>query len=238
VSKLTVRAVVFDMDGLMVNSEPLSRQAWDEVLRDYGHQMDDATYHRIVGRRTHESAGIVSKAYGLPITAQELAAAKIARWDIIWRRGLPPMPGLMALHEQLAARHVPWAVATSSPRHYAEAVLQQLGLAQSCRAVAAGDEVSHGKPAPDIYLLAARRLGIPAAQCLALEDSVPGARAAQAAGMRVIAVPNGVVPSAFDFADYVFTSLVEVGEQLDTLLGSELTPEQKRKATRTDGLTF
>ncbi|NLF63833.1 MAG: HAD family phosphatase [Chloroflexi bacterium] len=215
-----MRAVIFDVDGLMVDSEPLSRQAWDEVLRDYDCSMDDLVYHRIVGQRTRDSARIVRDAYSLPLTADDLAAAKTARWEMIWRRGLPPMPGLMALHEELAARGVPWAVATSSPHLYAEAVLQQLGLAPTRGAVAAGDEVPHGKPAPDIYLLAAERLGIAPEQCLALEDSVPGARAAQAAGMCVVVVPNGVPPERLEFADYVFRSLSDVAEQLDTLLGA------------------
>jgi HAD superfamily hydrolase (TIGR01509 family) len=224
------------MDGLMVNSEPLSRQAWDDVLRDYGFILDDATCQRIVGLRTRDSARIVGEAYALPLTAGDLAAAKIARWETIWRRGLPPMPGLMHLHERLAARRIPWAVATSSPRHYAEAVLLQLGLAGSCSAIAGGDEVRLGKPAPDIYLLTAERLGIPAGRCLALEDSGPGVRAAQAAGMRVVAVPNGLPPERFDFADYVLGSLHEVAEQLDTLLAGEQPPEQKRPPA-TDGLT-
>jgi HAD superfamily hydrolase (TIGR01509 family) len=209
------------MDGLMVDSEPLSRQAWDEVLHDYGRSMDDATYHRIVGRRTLESAGIVSAAMALPLPAEELAAAKIARWELIWRRGLPPMPGLMTLCEELATRRIPWAVATSSPRQYAEAVLQQLGLAQFCSALAGGDEVLRGKPAPELYLLAARRLGVEPARCIALEDSVPGARAAQAAGMRVVAVPYGAPPAAFEFADYVFGSLTDVAGQLDRLIPTQ-----------------
>ncbi len=219
-----MRAVIFDMDGLMVDSEPLSRQAWDEVLRDYDRRMDDLTYHRIVGQRTQDSARIVRDAYDLPLTADDLTAAKTARWETIWRRGLPAMPGLMALHDALAARRVPWAVATSSPRVYAEAVLQQLGLTPTRGAIAAGDEVVHGKPAPDIYLLAAERLGITPEQCLALEDSVPGARAAQAAGMRVVAIPNGVPPERFAFADYVLRSLTEVAEQLDALLARASAP--------------
>ena len=130
------------------------------------------------------------------------------------------MPGLMALHNALGARGVPWAVAASSLRIYAEAVLQQMGLTPTHGAVATGDDVQHGKPAPDIYLLAARRVGIDPERCLALEDSVPGARAAQAAGMRVVVIPNGVPPERFDFADYVFGSLNDVAEHLDALLGS------------------
>lgn len=219
-----LEAVIFDLDGLMVDSEPLSRRAWDEVLRDYGHSLDDHTYHRIVGQRTGDSARIIRDTYSLPLTADDLAAAKTARWEMIWGRGLPAMPGLMALHGALAARGVPWAVATSSPRRYAEAILQQLELTPTHGAVAAGDEVAHGKPAPDIYLLAAERLGIAPERCLALEDSAPGARAAQAAGMRVVAIPNGAPPERLDFADYVFRSLSDVTAHLDTLLASVAAP--------------
>jgi HAD superfamily hydrolase (TIGR01509 family) len=218
VSAPQLEAVVFDLDGLMVDSEPLARQAWDEVLAAYGHRLDDETQAAIVGRRTRESAEIVRERFGLAVAAEELAAAKVARWESIWRRGLPAMPGLNTLHEVLMARGVPWAVATSSPRHYATGVLAQLGLLQACRAIAAGDEVVHGKPAPDIYLLAAERLEIAPRLCLALEDSEPGARAAQAAGMTVVAVPNGVPQEVFAFADYVMASLHAVAEELDRLL--------------------
>jgi HAD superfamily hydrolase (TIGR01509 family) len=213
-----LQAVVFDLDGLMVNSEPLARQAWDEVLADYGRRLDEVTYRRIVGRRTRESAEIVRASYGLPLPAEELAAAKTRRWQAIWQRGLPPMPGLVELQAELAARALPWAVATSSPRAYAMGILQQLGLADSCGAIAGGDEVTHGKPEPDIYLLAAERLGVSPEACLALEDSVPGARAAQAAGMAVVAIPNGTPVADFRFADHVLASLHEVASRLDLLL--------------------
>lgn len=208
----------------MVDSEPLARQAWDEVLATYGYRLDDETQAAIVGRRTRESAAIVRERFALTVEAEALAAAKVARWEFIWRRGLPAMPGLQTLHEALAARDVPWAVATSSPRHYATGVLEQLGLLGMCRAIAAGDEVVHGKPAPDIYLLAAERLGIAPQACLALEDSEPGARAAQAAGMTVVAIPNGVPQEAFDFADYVMDSLAGVADQLDRLLNGGANP--------------
>lgn len=213
------QAVVFDLDGLMVDSEPLALRAWDEVLEEYGCRLDDDTHAAIVGRRTRESAQIVRERFALPVAAEELAAAKTRQWESVWPLGLPPMPGLHDLHRELAARDVLWAVATSSPRAYASAVLDQLGLAESCRAIAAGDEVTHGKPAPDIYLLAAVRLGISPGACLAFEDSEPGARAAEAAGMVVVAVPNGAPHATFAFADYVFDSLQQVAERIDSLLG-------------------
>ena len=216
----SIKAIVFDMDGLMVDSEPLARQVWERVLAEYGHELDDQTHHQMVGRRTDESARIVLDVFPLPFTPAELVAHKTAIWEEQWRaQGPPPLPGLRELQSELARRELSWAVATSSPRHYAEHVLQELGCEDACQSVTGGDEVEHGKPAPDIYLLAAERLGVAPENCLALEDSVPGARAAQAAGMTVVAVP-GVAGAReqFAFADYCFSSLHDVLAHLDELL--------------------
>jgi riboflavin kinase len=212
-------AVVFDMDGLMVDSEPLSQQTWASLLAEFGYVLDEETIARMTGRRTTESAQIVLEKYPLPFSASELAAEKRRRWDDRWQRGVPAKPGLFTLEAELTHRGLPWAVATSSPRAYAEGILAQLGLHTRCRAVAGGDDVMRGKPDPEIYLLAAQRLGIPARFCLALEDSLPGVTAARAAGMRVVAVPDGDAdPHAFAHADYVFPSLILVAQELDALL--------------------
>lgn len=205
----------------MVDTEPLARRVWEEVLASYGVELDEATYTRMVGRRTAESAQLLLETHALPLAAAELAAAKTRSWERVWRRGVPARPGLKRLHRLLAEREIPWAVATSSPRFYAAEILQQLEVSADCRALAAGDEVRHGKPAPDIYLLAAERLGIAAERCLALEDSVPGGRSARAAGMTLVAVPGPPATAAdFPFADYVFPSLDDVATALDRLLAN------------------
>jgi HAD superfamily hydrolase (TIGR01509 family) len=213
-----LHAIVFDLDGVLVDSEPLSRQAWAEIMAEYGHQMDDATYGRLIGLRSDESAQIVIEAYTLPLTAAELLERKGRAFEAIWRHGLPAMPGVEELFATIERRAIPWAVATSSPRRYAWHILAYLGLAERCRAVAGGDEVARGKPAPDLYLLAARRLGIAPQRCLALEDSVPGGRAARAAGMILGAVAAPAVRPAFaDLAHYSFDSLADVATQIDAL---------------------
>lgn len=205
------QAIVFDMDGLMVDSEPVARRGWEIVLASYGRELDQTTYERMVGRRLEESSAIVINAFNLSTSVEELAAIKEAEMTKLRAEGLPVMPGLHSLVNYLNEQDVPWAVATSSRRHYALDVLDQLGLSDSCRAVAAGNEVEHGKPAPDIYLLAAERLNIPPKQCLALEDSVPGGKAVLAAGMTLAAIPNGhTTPADFPFAHYVFDSLNDV----------------------------
>lgn len=208
-------AIVFDMDGLMVDTEPLAQQIWADILRQYGHDLSPAVYARIVGRRTDFSAQLLLALYPMPLTAAELAALKHNRWTARWRQGVPAMPGLHELHAALIRRGIPWAVATSSPRDYAEFVLHHLGLWPTRGAIAAGTEVQQGKPAPDIYLLAAGRLGVPPMACLALEDSVPGGQAAVAAGMTLVAVPNGTTTADdFPFAAAVLPSLSAVAARL------------------------
>lgn len=212
-------AIVLDMDGLMVDSEPLSRRAWDQVLAPYGFTLDDAAYNGIIGHKTDESAAILLKVYDLPLSPEEFAQKKTKALAKIRTAGVPVMPGLFELHTKIAGRGLPWGVATSSPRAHAEHTLDQLGLSASCRVIAGGDEVTRGKPAPDIYLLAAERLGIPAAKCLAVEDSGPGCRSALAAGMMVAAVPNEDTKGAdFSAVDYIFPSLHDLARRLDDLV--------------------
>jgi HAD superfamily hydrolase (TIGR01509 family) len=217
-------AIIFDMDGLMVDTEPLSRRAWAQVIAPFGAVLADEVYGRMIGRRTPEAAQILLAAAAIPLSAEELVGRKTAVFDQILAQGVPVMPGLRELHSEIARRDLPWAVATSSPRHHAQLILMQLGLIDACRALAGGDEVTHGKPAPDIYLLAAERLGVPPEQCLALEDSPTGCRAAAAAGMTVVAVPNSAPETAvstplsadvFPCADYVFPSLHQVIDLLN-----------------------
>lgn len=212
-------AIVLDMDGLMVDSEPLSRHAWDQVLGSYGHTLTDAIYNSIIGYRIDESAAMLIEAYDLPLGVDALVREKTGALAKIHANGVPAMPGLYEIHASITRRGLPWGVATSSPRSHAEKILEQLGLSNSCQAITGGDEVPQGKPAPFIYHLTAERLGVPASHCLAIEDSAPGCRSALAAGMTVVAVPNGDTKTAdFSDVDYVFSSLHDVSEELDALL--------------------
>lgn len=212
-------AIVLDMDGLMVDTEPLSRRAWEQALATYGHTLDDSIYDSIIGYRFDESATMLIEAYDLPVNVDTLARQKAAILDEVRASGIPVMPGLYEFHAAINQRALPWAVATSSPRYHAQEILQQIGLQDSCRIIAGGDEVPRGKPAPDIYLLAAERLGIPPSRCMALEDSVPGCRSALTAGMMVVAIPNGDTEKAdFSAVDHIFSSLLDVAEGLDMLL--------------------
>lgn len=214
-----IAAVIFDLDGLMVDTERTSRQAWEIVLKDFGRTLNEGTYRRIIGRRSDESATILKESLNLQTDAQQLLDLKKKLFDtLVASHGVPVMPGLMELVKALSDRKIPWGVATSSPRAYAENILLQIGLLKKCAALATGDEVSRGKPDPAIYLLAAGRLNVQPQECMALEDSLPGCRAAEAAGMMTVAVPNSYInKDALTFVDYTFDSLKDVADNLDRL---------------------
>ncbi|MDX1614339.1 MAG: HAD family phosphatase [Candidatus Promineifilaceae bacterium] len=210
-------AVVFDLDGLMVDTEPLSRQAWKSVLSAYRQPFPEALYASVLGLRIEDSAARLQAGLDLPVSPAELIEQKSAAMAALVAGGVPPMPGLHRLLTALDARGLPWGVATSSRRGHAHEILTQLGLWSRCQALAAGDEVQRGKPAPDVYLLAARRLDVRPTKCLALEDSLTGARAARAAGMvTVLVAPDrGPAPEAVHFHR---RSLVEVAADLQQFL--------------------
>lgn len=215
-----LQAIVFDMDGLMVDSEPLSQQAWDEYLRPYGHQLTEEIVSQIIGLRADISTPTIKALFGLPEPVPVIIEKRAAIYSQIRANGVPIMPGLLELHAEIGRRQIPWAVATSSPRAHAEEILHQLGLHERCQAIAAGSEVTHGKPHPEIYQLAAARLGISPEHCLALEDSGPGSLAAARAGMTVIAIPNVQTKTAdFSHVHHLYSSLHDVVANLDTFFG-------------------
>ncbi|MCA9866370.1 MAG: HAD family phosphatase [Anaerolineae bacterium] len=212
-------AVLFDMDGLMVDTEPLARRAWEHVVAPHGAAMTDDLYERMLGRRTVESAQLVLDELRLPEQLETLVARKTTAFLSSLGEGVPVMPGLWTLLDRIEVLGLPWAVATSTPRPVAEIILDKLGLVGRYRALACGDEVEHGKPAPDIFLLAAARLGAEPAACLALEDSAAGCASAAAAGMRVVIVPTDLTRAeSFACAYRRYTSLGGVAADLEVLL--------------------
>ena len=215
-------ALIFDMDGLMVDTEPLSLAAWNEALAPFGKMVDDALYHQVIGRSGDETVHILCAALDLDVDPQRLGAEAGEAWLRLLHAGVPMMPGIETVHGLLRAYDVPWGVATASPRPVAELVVSQLAFAADCRGLATGSDVARSKPAPDVYLLAAEQLGVDPRRCLALEDSIPGCQAAQAAGMTVFAVPGShTAASAFGFADDVVASLTVVAGRLPALFGCE-----------------
>lgn len=189
-------AVLFDMDGLMFDSERLILRAWQRAMADFGYQASEEVFLASVGTTVESTNQLLRAAYGpdFPLEATNDRTGEYV-WQEVDDLGAPLKPGLLALLDYLEAQGIPKAVASSSKRASIDRLLASAGLTGRFAASAAGDEVTHGKPAPDIFLLAAQRLGVEPARCLALEDSNPGALAAHAAGMAVIIVPDLKPPS-------------------------------------------
>ena len=215
-----VGAVIFDMDGLMLDSEQMAQTAWRRALAGWGLALPDDLYLQLIGRAAPDTKTILRNAFGAALPVEEAYTRKQQYLDNeIALKGIPLKPGLLELLDFLDALRMPKAVASSTHRAFVMRKLTLTGLLPRFDAVSCGDEVANGKPAPDVFLSAAERLGVPAERCVVLEDSDAGIRAAHAAGMIPILVPDLKPPTAEIAAltHRVFPSLVEVREYLVAL---------------------
>jgi HAD superfamily hydrolase (TIGR01509 family) len=207
-----IEAVVFDMDGVLVDSEPV----WERVRRGFvaergGHWPTDAQ-DRMMGMSTAEWSAYLATDFGLSLSPQEAADLVIKAMAAEYEKHLPLLPGAIEAVRALSAQW-PLAVASSSPQSLIEAVLDDADLRTEFRAAVSSEQVERGKPAPDVYLEAVSRLGVAPANCAAIEDSSNGLRSAAAAGLTVIAIPRPEFPPAPDAlakASVVLGSLTEL----------------------------
>ncbi|RDZ26287.1 HAD family hydrolase [Lysobacter silvisoli] len=187
-------AVLFDMDGTMIESEAALLECWRQAAQDLGFALQDELWLSMVGLHDRACHDLLSRHLS-DTQIQALLDAMQALYDRRVDAGLPLKGGLTALLDRLAAQALPTAVVTSTRRARALYKLERAGLGERFALVVGGDEVVHPKPAPDIYLLAAQRLGVDPARCVVLEDSPAGVRAALGAGMTPIHIPDLVAPS-------------------------------------------
>jgi HAD superfamily hydrolase (TIGR01509 family) len=207
-----IAAVVFDMDGVIVDSE----QVWDEVreayTREVGGTYSESATRDMMGMSSVEWSRYMAEKLGVPGTPEEINAAIVARMLERYGQAPPLIPGAVDAVRRCAERW-PLAVASSSNPELIEVVLEASGLRDVIPIAVSSQEVARGKPAPDVYLEAARRLGVEPRRCAAVEDSHNGIRSAKAAGMRVIAVPNPHFPpddEALAQADVVLESIAQL----------------------------
>ncbi|MFB7927949.1 HAD family hydrolase [Streptomyces sp. NPDC056039] len=205
-------SVIFDLDGTLVDSEPNYYEAGRQTLAEHGVlDFSWADHERYVGISTQETVADWKERYGLRASVEELFTVKNRRYLELARSSTRAYPEMRRFVELLAAEDVPMAVASGSSPGAIEAVLAGTGLDAQLRTVVSADEVAHGKPAPDVFLEAARRLGADPAGCVVLEDAAPGAAAAHAAGMRCIAIPY--VPAQADAPEFTTAGLLLRGGQ-------------------------
>lgn len=182
-------AVLFDMDGLLIDSEPLWTIAEVELMAALGGEWDPSLKPLFVGRHIDSSAALFLELTGSDRSQDSVVEFLVSRVSALFRAELPLMPGAAALLAELGRRGVPIAVVSSSPRVLVDAALEDLG-ADRFGVTIAGDEVSAAKPDPEAYLKAAAELGVEPGRCIVVEDSATGVAAGEAAGCVVLAVPS------------------------------------------------
>jgi HAD superfamily hydrolase (TIGR01509 family) len=213
---MRVEAVVFDLDGVLVDSEGVWNATRKEVAVGHGGRWPPEAQREMMGMSSTEWSSYMHDELGVTLSPEQISSSVVARLEKRYRVRLPLMPGACEAVRALAGAW-PLALASSANRAIIELVLELAGLRSLFAATVSSEEVPRGKPAPDVYVEAARRIAVPARSCAAIEDSSNGLRSAAAAGMAVVAVPNREFPPSDD-------ALALAADVLDSLL--ELTPSR------------
>ncbi|HEX4134067.1 MAG TPA: HAD family phosphatase [Bryobacteraceae bacterium] len=211
------------MDGLMLDTEPFYRTAWQRAARECGYEISDELWFDFIGRTRAGGEDLMMNLFGAGFPLETFHAASLLTENAVFAEAVPSKkPGLDQLLAFLDLCRVPRAVATSTDRQRATEHLSNRQLLDRFDVVATADEVANGKPAPDLFLLAAKRLGVDPPNCLVLEDSEAGVLAAHRAGMRIFIVPDLKSPSEAieSMAQGRFNSLAEVESELRRLFTS------------------
>jgi HAD superfamily hydrolase (TIGR01509 family) len=209
-------AVVFDLDGVLIDSEQVWAEVREQLARERGGRWPPEAARRMMGMSSPEWSGYMADELAVPMTPREISAEVVERVAARYRAELPLLPGAVETVRRLAGRW-PLGLASSANRPLIDLVLQDAGLGDAFAATVSSEEVDRGKPAPDVYLEASARLGVEPGRCAAVEDSANGIRAALAAGMRVVAVPNRDFPpprDVLDQADLVVTDVNQLRPEL------------------------
>jgi HAD superfamily hydrolase (TIGR01509 family) len=206
-----IKAVIFDVDGLLLDSEPIWSLADRELLRRRGIDYHDELKTRVVGKGQVESAQNIKDYYKLEDPIDELVMERRKLLNELLKANLQLMPGAQELIDTLFENGFRLAIASSQSKEIIDLVLKSFALEEKFSTIVYGDEVKRGKPEPDIFLLAAQRLGVSPQEAVVLEDSNNGAIAAKKAGMKVIVTPNQYNKGqAFPLADLVVEKLADI----------------------------
>jgi HAD superfamily hydrolase (TIGR01509 family) len=207
-----IEGVIFDLDGVLLDSEQVWDEAREQLANERGGRWHENAQRDMMGMSSPEWSRYMHDVVGLSEPPEEISREVVRRLASLYREHLPVLPGAREAVERLAVRW-PLGLASSSNRELIDLVLELMGVARLFKATVSSEEVPRGKPAPDVYLEAAARLGVDPSHAAAIEDSENGIRAAKAAGMRVLAIPNEHFPPAEEAlaqADVVLESLAEL----------------------------
>jgi len=215
---MTIESLIFDMDGLMIDSESLYFETEREMARSFGREVTDDTLRNMMGRSPVDSLKVFADSLGLPIPPRELALVREERMAAKLASHCPPLAGLHEIVDAFKGK-LKMGVATGSPPALLRIVIEKLSLSGVFQALVTSDDVARGKPEPDIYLLAARRLHTLPERCIVLEDSPNGALAGKSAGCYVIAIPTIYTDTGdFSFVHYRAEDLLDACAHIESML--------------------
>ena len=216
---MAIKAIIFDLDGVLMDTERLAFKAWQQELSSMGFILGEADFQEMLGLDAHQTVHYIQAKTGLAWDFQVLMDLHEKLMQSILGEDIEPMPGANGLVLDLFEQGYPLAIASNSSTAYIARALKGLHLDRFFQALVGRDQASSGKPAPDIYLAAAAVLSASPAQCVAIEDSSVGVKAAVAAGMRCLAVPApSLARDEFSQAIGVFESLPELHTALNVIL--------------------
>lgn len=219
-----LKAIIFDMDGVLVDSEPFILEAATRMFAERGLTVQPEDFKPFVGAGENRFVGGPAEKYGFPLDIESAKARTYAIYDAITRGRLTPLPGAVEFIASARADGYRLAVASSADRIKININLREIGVpADTFDAIVSGEDVVNKKPAPDIFLAAAARLGVPPVDCIVVEDAVNGVAAAKAAGMRCLALTTSFTPEQLAGADWIRPDLQEpissIAPQNDRIAG-------------------
>jgi beta-phosphoglucomutase-like phosphatase (HAD superfamily) len=209
-SEFEPEAIIFDMDGLLIDSERPNKKAWQGAAAEMGHYLSDEMYHSFIGRGTDECESVLKKEFGESFSLEEHRNIRRDIHKEVTVHGIRYLSGVVALVSWLYDKNIPMALATSS---YRKEVPRRVGELLPYLVTYSGrEDAAHGKPEPDLYQVTAEKMNIDPARILVLEDSNPGVEAAYRAGMKVIMVPDMLTPTlqSEQYSLFIAENLVEV----------------------------
>ncbi|MCX7771590.1 MAG: HAD family phosphatase [Clostridia bacterium] len=216
-----IKAVVFDMDGVIIDSEPIHIEIDVQVMRDLGKEPAPSEIYEFIGVRNEEMWATLIERHSIPETVEQLLARqKVYKQKRYFDEPLEPIPGIPELVRSIKESGLKIALATSSPKYFAEHVLKSVGIYSYFDALMTGDDISKSKPDPEIYIKAAKALDVEPGECVAIEDACLGIKSAKGAGLNCIAFQN---PNSGNQdttqADYVVSSIIEIDVNLIRKVG-------------------
>ena len=208
---MKIKAIIFDMDGIIIDSEPLQMESFIRTLKIYNIKLEKEEFLSLIGFDTYNNLKNLKSKYNIQSSIENLIALKNKNYKEILTKNLKERKGLRELIKKLVADNYILALASSSAREDIDIVIQGLNLKKYFDAIVSGEDVKEKKPAPDIFILTAKRLSVRPEECLVLEDSEAGVLAAKQSGMKCIAVPTEfTLNHNFKFADSIVYNLDKV----------------------------